>query len=624
MISFIQIDNLTKSFGDLVLFENISYQLSKGQKVALVAVNGAGKTTLFNILCNKDSADSGSIVIPKDLNIGFLEQNPDYNEENTVLEQVLLSSGEIIEVIKEYENSLVLNDKIRMQSAMEKMDKLDAWDFEAKIKQILGKLKIEDLQVKMKFLSGGQRKRVALANSLIKEPDLLIMDEPTNQLDLDMIEWLEDFLKKSNLTIFMVTHDRYFLDRICDEILEIDNKQLYRYHGNYPYFLEKKDERLVNENMAVEKARNLLRRELDWMRRMPKARTTKSKSRIDSFYELKEFADGAYSGREMNINIHSSRLGSKIINIKNLNKSFGSRHIIKNFSYNFARFEKVGILGNNGTGKSTFLNLITGNINPDTGKIDVGDTITFGYYRQEGISFDESMKVIDAVQSIAEVVTVGTGTKLSVSQFLNYFLFSYETQNSYIYKLSGGEKRRLYLATILMKNPNFLILDEPTNDLDIQTLNVLEDYLMNFKGCVIIVSHDRYFLDKVVDHLFIFEGNGMIKPFPGNYSDYFNYKSEREKRKNLNIKSEKKTESYIQPNTKNVKKFTFKEQREYDLLTIEIEQLETEYKNLENSISNGFKNYEESVKLSERLNKLIILIDNKTNRWIELSELKGN
>ncbi len=623
MISYLQVENITKSFGELVLFDNISFLLAKDQKIALVAKNGAGKTTLFNILCSKDTPDTGSIKFHKDITIGFLEQDPLFNENYTVLEQVFLSSGEMMHVIGEYENSLNSGDKKRIASAMEKMDAFSAWNYESKIKQILGKLKIDNYEQKMGNLSGGQRKRVALANTLIREPDLLILDEPTNHLDLDMIEWLEEYLKKSSITLFMVTHDRYFLDRVCDEVIEIDNRQLFRYQGNYSDFLEKREERLLNDNLNVEKARNLLRKELDWIRRMPKARTTKSKSRIDSFYELKEQAIGRSTEKQMKLNAKGNRLGTKIIDVKDLSKSFDNIKIVENFSYNFIRYEKVGMIGNNGTGKTTLLNLLTGALKPDAGTIEVGTTITFGYYSQNGMQFDNNMKVIEVAQAIAEVVTLGDGNTLSISQFLNYFLFPPETQHSFVYKLSGGERRRLYLATVLMKNPNFLVLDEPTNDLDILTLNVLEEYLLNFKGCVLIVSHDRFFMDKVVEHLFVFEGEGKVKDFPGNYSDYREYKTNKEKQLRLTEKTEKKNEIVTNKPAKNtIKKLSFKEQREYDQLTLEIEQLETEYKELELSLSSGNLNNEKVIESSHKLGDLIKLIDLKTNRWLELSELQ--
>ena len=624
MISYLQIENLSKAFGDLVLFENISFQLAKDQKIALVAKNGAGKTTFFNILCGKDSPDTGIVTFHKDISIGFLEQDPPFNEQFTVLEQVFASSGELIRVISSYEKSLHSGNSLEMQNAIEKMDLLEAWDYELKIKQILGKLKIDDLDQKMGTLSGGQRKRVALANSLINEPDLLILDEPTNHLDLEMVEWLEEYLEKSGVTLLMVTHDRYFLDRVCNEIIEIDNKQLFSYKGNYPRFLEKREERLQNDLTNTEKARNLFRKELEWIRRQPKARTHKSKSRIETFYDIKEQSKGRAIERQVTLQVEGKRLGTKIINIKSLSKSFGEIRIIKNFSYNFARYEKTGIIGYNGTGKTTFVEMLTGNCPVDSGSIEVGETVHFGYYRQDGMSFDEKMKVIDMARSIAEVVNLGNGETLTVSQFLNYFLFPPETQQSYIYKLSGGEKRRLYLATVLMRNPNFLILDEPTNDLDILTLNVLEEYLLNFNGCVIIISHDRYFMDKVVDHLFVFEGDGKVKDYPGNYSDYRDYLDLKKHKLKVAAKEERKSSRQKEvdlPFVENKRKPSYKERKEYDDLTRDIDRLENEVKAIEAELSNGKLSNEKAVEISNELGKLMNEIEIKTMRWMELAEL---
>ena len=620
MISYLQIKDITKAFGDLVLFKNISFQLAKDQKIALVAKNGAGKSTLFNILCGKDTPDTGTITFHKDISISFLEQDPVFEENNTVMEQVFLSSGEMMHAIGEYENSLVSDDRNRLQLATEKMDALSAWDYEAKIKQILSKLKITDFNQKIGELSGGQRKRVGLANVLIKDADLLILDEPTNHLDLEMIDWLEEYLKKSSVTLLMVTHDRYFLDRVCNEVIEIENKQLFYYKGNYTRFLEKREERLMNDNVNVEKARNLLRKELEWIRRQPKARTTKSKARIDAFYQLKDEAVGRGQDKLVKLNVKGKRLGNKIVEIENLNKSFGSIPIVKDFSYNFIRYEKVGIIGNNGTGKTTLLNMITGSIIPDSGSVEVGETISFAYYSQDGMSFDENMKVIDVVREIAEVVTVGNGVEMGASQFLNYFLFPPEVQYSYVYKLSGGEKRRLYLATVLMKNPNFLILDEPTNDLDILTLNVLEEYLQNFKGCVIIVSHDRYFMNKVVDHLFVFEGDGIVSDFPGNYSEYRFHIQEKERQLKAPEKLEKKNDrnAVAIANTTKPKKLSYKEQKEFEQLTPAIEQLETELKTLEESLVSGLLNHEKVCEVYNKMTEITALIEAKTNRWIEL------
>jgi ABC transport system ATP-binding/permease protein len=621
MANFLQIQNLSKSYGTLILFENISFQIDKGQRIALIAPNGTGKTTLFNILCGKDSPDSGKVIFLKDISIGFLEQEPAFNPETSALEHLFKSSTGLIHIIEEYEKALLEPDKSRLQHAIEQMDLNKAWDYETRIKQILGKLNIIELEKKMGELSGGQRKRVALANALINEPELLILDEPTNHLDVDMIEWLEDYFAKSNSTILMVTHDRYFLNRICDEILEIDNKKIYSYSGNYSYYLEKRSERIENEASEVVKARNLMRKELDWIRRQPKARGTKAKFRVEAFETLKEKSSIRRNEKEVNINVKTSRLGSKIVDIKGLNKNFGSIEIIKDLSYSFSKFEKIGIVGNNGSGKTTFLNLLTGKLKADSGTIDVGETISFGYYTQEGLQFDENMRVIDVANSIAEIVTTSDGNKIGVSQFLNNFLFPPEVQYSYVYKLSGGEKRRLYLLTVLMQNPNFLILDEPTNDLDIITLQILEAYLQTFKGCIIIVSHDRYFLDKTVDHIFVMKGDGLIKDFPGNYSEYRNDCLVNE----ANLKTEEKKISAKQVDQRlsksiSKKKISFNEQREYETLTKEIEDLEQEKRSIEQEISSGSLEHDVLVKKSNRIGEVLQSIDLKTERWMELDE----
>ena len=604
------------------MFENISFQLSKDQKIAIVARNGAGKTTLFNILREKDSPDSGTLTFHKDISIGFLEQDPTYNPEFTVLEQVLSSSGKTSEIIENYEHALITGNTDDLQKSMELMDLHQAWDIESRMTQILGKLKITDLEQKMKTLSGGQRKRVALANALVSNPDLLILDEPTNHLDLEMIEWLEDYLVSGKFTLLMVTHDRYFLDRICNCIVELDNKSLFEYKGNYSYYLEKRAERLENDQINVEKAKNLFRKELDWIRRMPQARGTKAKYRVDAFEDVKEKAFSGKNDKKVNINVQASRLGSKIINVRGLNKSFDSQKIVSDFSYNFARNEKIGIIGNNGTGKSSLLNMLTGSLKPDSGTIDVGETLKIGYYKQDGLQFDENLKVIEVAQSVAEVVSLGDGNKMGVTQFLNYFLFPPEVQYSFVYKLSGGEKRRLYLMTILMQNPNFLILDEPTNDLDIVTLNVLENYLADFQGCTIIVSHDRYFMDKLVEHIFIFEGDGKIKDFPGNYSDYRKHKELIEKEQKAAEKSEKTSINVSQPKNSS-KKMSYKEQREYVALTKDISTLELEKKNIESEISIGNFSSEILIEKSQRIAEIIALLDTISLRWLELSELAG-
>ena len=540
MTNYLQVENLTKSYGELVLFEDISFSVMKDQKVAIIAKNGVGKTSLLDIINQKDTADSGLITFKNDITIGYLEQNPKFDGTKTVLEQVFESSNEVMEVVKEYENSLHSGDEQQMQKAIEQMDVHQAWDYESKIKIILTLLKISNFEQKVATLSGGQKKRLAIANLLINEPNLLILDEPTNHLDVQLIEWLEAFLSKSNSTLLMVTHDRYFLDRICNHIIEIDNNTVYNYRGNYSYFLEKRQERILLHNLGVDKAKNLYKKELEWSKRAPKARTSKAKYRLDNVDELEKKSTGKIIDKNLEFGIKTQRVGKKILNLKNVSKNFGDLKIIENFSYNFVNGEKIGIVGKNGVGKSTFLNIITGDLNADSGEIDKGQTIVYGYYKQTGLVFNENEKMIDVIQNIADNITLGDGRVASAAQFLEYFLFPAKMHYNKVDKLSGGELKRLYLMTVLMKNPNFLILDEPTNDLDIMTLSVLEDYLQNFKGCVLIVSHDRYFMDKVVDSLFVFDGDTKISSFVGKYSDYYNYKKEKEK-------SEKQTEKKAKP-----------------------------------------------------------------------------
>ena len=618
VISYLQIENISKSYGDLLLFENVSLGINKDDKIALIAKNGAGKTSLLNVIAGIESADSGNISIRNNVNIEYLDQDPLLDENCTIIEQVYNSSNEIAATVKEYEEAIVSTNKKLIQSAMEKMDALNAWQYEVKVKQILSRLKIDNFYQPIKELSGGQRKRLALAKVLINEPDFLILDEPTNHLDLDMIEWLESYLKKSKSTLLMVTHDRYFLDRVCTEIVELDEKQIFLYKGNYSYFLEKREQRVKNTNANIEKARNLLRTELDWMRRSPQARTTKSKSRIEAFYDLQDVASQKTNDKQIKIDIKTSRLGKKIIDIYYLNKNFGDIEILKDFSYKFVKGEKIGIIGENGSGKTTFVNLITGNEKASSGKIDIGETVKFGYFKQDGIKFKESQRVIDIVREIAELVSFGVGKKMSVTQFLNYFLFPSEMHYNRVSKLSGGEKRRLYLLTVLMKNPNFLILDEPTNDLDILTLNVLEEYLQNFPGCVLIVSHDRYFMDKIIDRMFVFEGNGALKDFPGDYSNYLDYKIAKEKREKKSIP--KTTKEKVKKQNPN--KLSYNEQRELGTLEKEIQELETEKSELEIALNAGNLNANQLNENSKRLNKIIELIDKKDNRWLELSMIE--
>jgi ATP-binding cassette subfamily F protein uup len=626
MANYLQVENLTKSFGDRLLFENISFTVTENQRIALIAKNGTGKTTLLNILTGREDYDSGNIVYRSDLRIGYLPQNPDFRKDLTVMDACLTSDSEIVRTIAQYELCLSSHNEQKMNEIVARMDALRAWDYELRVKQILTKLKITDFDQKIGELSGGQLKRVALAQVLITEPDLLLLDEPTNHLDLEMVEWLEDFLKRSSMSLLMVTHDRYFLDRICTDILEIDFQKLFHYKGNYTYYLEKRQERLDAFNAETDRTRQLYPTELEWMHRQPQARGTKAKSRIDRFHEIEQRARQRFDEKVIKLNVKASYLGSKIFEAKNVSKSYGELKILENFNYVFSRYEKLGITGNNGTGKTTFLKMLLGEVQPDSGTFDIGETVVFGYYSQEGLTFDEQMKVIDVVQNIAEVIDLGNGKKMSASQFLQYFLFSPESQYDYVYKLSGGEKRRLYLCTILMKNPNFLILDEPTNDLDIVTLNVLEDYLQNFKGCLIVVSHDRYFMDKVVDHLLVFKGNGILKDFPGNYTDYREWndlmeEQERENEKQLKQNSfsglSQKNETYEKNRPK---KLTYKEQKELETLEKEIPILENEKREIEIRLGSGEPNSEEMVQLSHRFSELMQLIDEKSLRWLELME----
>lgn len=626
MISYLQIDGLTKSFGDLVLFEDITFGIAQGQKVGLIAKNGTGKTTLLNIIAGKEDYDNGAVVFRNDLRVGYLEQTPVYPEGLTVLQACFYSPNETVRLIAEYEEAMASDDHSNLEDILMRMDNLKAWDYEQRAKQILSQLKITNYDQKVEHLSGGQLKRVALANVLITDPELIILDEPTNHLDLEMTEWLEGYLSRANISILMVTHDRYFLDRVCSEIIEIDRQQIYQYKGNYSYYLEKRQERMETMNTEVERANNLLRKELEWMRRQPQARGTKAKYRIDAFYELEKKAKQQRDNGNVNLDVKASYIGSKIFEAEHVTKSFGSIKIVEDFNYIFARYEKMGIVGNNGTGKSTFIKMLMGEVEPDSGRFDVGETVRFGYYSQDGLQFDEQMKVIDVVQDIAEYVDLGDGKKLGVSQFLNYFLFTPEKQHSYVYKLSGGEKRRLYLCTVLMRNPNFLVLDEPTNDLDIVTLNVLEEYLRNFKGCVIVVSHDRYFMDKVVDHLLVFRGNADLKDFPGNYTQYRDWKEvqdqlEKEAEAARQPKQTSAPEKNNRPQPEQKKKLTFKERKEFEALEVEIPQLEAEKAELETAMSSGTLSNDELMVKSERIAKVMEEIDEKTMRWLELSEL---
>ncbi|MDR1591452.1 MAG: ABC-F family ATP-binding cassette domain-containing protein [Prevotellaceae bacterium] len=622
---FLQVESLTKSFGDKLLFENISFGIDQGQRVALIARNGAGKTTLLNILLNNEPCDAGSVTYRRNLRIGYLPQNPVFTPDITVGKACFASDSEIVRAIARYEQLLAApNDEL--QTALSEMDRLQAWDYEVRIKQILGKLDIHHLDKPVAQLSGGQQKRLALANTLISNPDLLILDEPTNHLDLQMVEWMESLLCQQNITLLMVTHDRYFLDRICTDIFEIDQQKLFHYKGNYAYYLEKRAQRIDSYNAEMARTQNLYRRELDWMRRMPQARATKAQSRIDAFQRIEERASQRMTDKQMSLSVKAAYLGSKIFEAQYVSKSFDDYKILDNFYYNFSRYEKLGIIGKNGTGKTTFLKLLTGEIPPDSGRFDIGDTVVFACYSQSGLAFDERMKVIDVVRDIAEEVDLGGGRKLSVSQFLNHFLFPPEKQHDYVANLCGGERRRLYLCTVLMRNPNFLILDEPTNDLDIATLNVLEDYLVNFKGCVIVVSHDRFFMDRVVDHLLVFEGDAIIKDFPGNYTDYRQWQElaedvdRKQKTAIPTEKTSKSAERQKAPRTNSKIKLSFNEQREFDRLETEIETLENEKQHLETLLSSGTLENEQLLRQSQRFAEVMKLIDQKSARWFELDE----
>ena len=619
----LQIEGLSKSFGALVLFENISFSVEERQRIGLIARNGKGKSTLLKIIAGGENYDSGSIVFRKDLRVGYLEQEPHFEPGLRVIDACLRRNGEVADAISRYERVAAGGDEHELHAAIEEMERLSAWDYETKVKQVLSQLKINDFNQKVETLSGGQMKRVALASVLLEEPDLMILDEPTNHLDIEMVEWLEEYLARLNCSLLMVTHDRYFLDRVCNEIIEIDDNRIYRYKGNYSYFLRKRDERLENAEAEVMRARNLMRKELDWMRRQPQARATKAKYRIDAFYKLEEKAASLRREASVTLSGNARYIGKKIFEMRALNKAFGDRIITKDFYYNFARYEKLGIVGNNGTGKSTFIKMLLGHVVQDSGTIEVGETVKWGYYSQDGMAFDENMKVIDAVKGIAEVVQVG-GKTLSASQFLQHFLFSPSKQYDYVYKLSGGERRRLYLCTVLMSATNFLVLDEPTNDLDIDTLQVLEEYLADFKGCVIVVSHDRYFMDKVVDHIFVFNGMGDIKDFPGNYTDYRDWREEEKATaiKSNTSKNKPQKEQPEKPAAPAAKrKMSFKEKREFEALEQEIPLLEQEKAQLETEMSSGTLDGDTLVKKSMRIAELIELIDEKSMRWLELSEL---
>ena len=621
-MNLLTVENISKSYGELVLFQDLSFGINKDQKIALIAKNGTGKTSILNILSGNDQPDSGQVNYRKGIRVSFLDQEPVINADLTVEETIFASDNEILKVIANYEKALSNpEDTEAYQKAFEAMDRFEAWDFETQYKQILFKLKLEDLHAKVGKLSGGQKKRLALANALINRPDLLILDEPTNHLDLEMIEWLEEYFKKENLTLFMVTHDRYFLERVCNEIIELENGKLYPYKGNYSYYLEKKEARLELEAVEQHKTEILYKKELSWMRRQPKARTTKSKSRIDDFHVIKEKASQRRKEHEVQLELNMERMGNKIIEIHKVSKSYPNKVILDKFDYSFTKGERVGIIGKNGTGKSTFLNILTGRDKPDNGKVVIGDTIKFGYYTQKGIQIKEGQKVIDVIREFGDYIPLMKGRQISAQQLLERFLFDRKKQYDFVEKLSGGERKRLYLCTVLIQNPNFLILDEPTNDLDIVTLNVLESFLLDFPGCLIVVSHDRYFMDKIVDHLFVFKGEGVIEDFPGNYSDYRAYEDSKViEQREQKEKSEPVKNTWKEPE-KN--KLSYLEQKEYKNLEKEIKQLEAKKLEIQDKFTDTSLSGEEIEALSIELGELSDTIDQKTERWFELADQIG-
>ncbi|MCF4102108.1 ABC-F family ATP-binding cassette domain-containing protein [Gillisia sp. M10.2A] len=618
-MNYLSVENIAKSFGERKLFSNISFGINEGQKVGFVAKNGTGKTTLLHMLAGTEVPDEGKIVYRKDITVAFLAQEPDLDPKLSVEETIFAADNEILKVIARYEKALENPDDAEAyQKAFELMEMHQAWDFETQYKQILFKMKLDQLDKKVGELSGGQKKRLALTMMLLNKPDFIILDEPTNHLDLDMIEWLEEYFRKENFTIFMVTHDRYFLENVCNEIVELEDGQLYTYKGNYSYYLDKKDARIEVEQTNTDKAKQLFKKELDWMRRQPKARTTKSKSRIDDFHEIKDRASKRRKDHQVQLEINMERLGSKIVEIHKVSKSFEDKQLLDKFEYNFQKGERIGIIGKNGTGKSTFLNLLAGKIKPDSGKVIIGDTIKFGYYTQAGIEIKPGQKVIDVIREFGDYIPLAKGRQISASQLLERFLFDRKKQYDFVEKLSGGERKRLYLCTVLIQNPNFLILDEPTNDLDIVTLNVLENFLLDFPGCLVVVSHDRYFMDKIVDHLFVFKGNAEIEDFPGNYTDYREYEASQiedtnSKAKEVSQSSEKKQKSTSNANSS----LTFNEQKEFKRLEKDIAQLEREKEKIQQKFLSDLS-VEEIEKHSVELQKILDAIEAKTERWFEL------
>jgi ATP-binding cassette subfamily F protein uup len=629
-MNLLSVEDLSKSYGEKKLFKDISFGIEQGQKVALIAKNGTGKSTLMKILAGQDVADSGKVTLRRDIRVAYLDQNPYFPPESTVFESAFHSDMPLLKIVREYERCLAevsmesgagSQDKERqLQAAMVKMDETNAWDYESRIKQVLSTFRIHHFEQKIKELSGGQVKRLALAHALIDEPDFLLLDEPTNHLDIDMVEWLEDFLSRSSITLLLVTHDRYFLDNLCTEIIELDNGNLHSYEGNYSYFVEKKAEREFNEGRELDKTRSLMRSELDWVRRMPKARTTKSKARLNAFDDIKEKAAGKKKEEALSLNIKMNRIGGKVLEMKKVYKNYGDLKILNSFDYTFKTGERIGVVGKNGSGKTTFLNLLTSKEPADSGKINVGDTVIFGYYSQEGLKLKEDKRVIEVVKSIADVIPLADGTKVTASSFLTMFQFAPEVQHTFVSKLSGGEKRRLFLLTVLMKNPNFLILDEPTNDLDLITLNILEDFLLHYRGCLLVVSHDRYFMNKLVDHLFIFEGNGKVKDFNGTYAEWREAKEAAEKKEDRKQREEKATAKVEAKRADEKPKMSFKEKFELEQLEKDIAALESEKKDLNNKLAAGSNNHKELLEWSSRIEVVINLLDEKSFRWLELSE----
>ncbi len=620
-VNYLNVENISKSYGELVLFKNLSFSIHKDQKIAFVAKNGSGKTSILNILSGKDTPDEGQIVVRKGLRLAFLNQEPDLDPRLTIEETIFASDIPILKTIEAYESALKNpEDTGSYQSAFEAMDSNNAWEFETQYQQTLSQLKLDDLSIKVNTLSGGQKKRLALAQALLSKPDILILDEPTNHLDLEMIEWLEEYFAKTQQTLFMVTHDRYFLERVCNEIIELDHGLLYTYKGNYSYYLEKKEARIENQAIETGKAKQLFKKELDWMRRQPKARTTKSKSRIDDFFEIKKKAHQRRKDHQVQLDINMERLGSKIIEFHNVSKAFKDKKILDGFDYTFKKGERIGVIGKNGTGKSTFLNLLTGSLLPDGGKVILGETVKIGYYTQGGITVKPNQKVIDVIRAYGDYIPLAKGRQISAQQLLERFLFDRKKQYDFVEKLSGGEQKRLYLCTVLIQNPNVLILDEPTNDLDIVTLNVLESFLMDFPGVLLVVSHDRYFMDKIVDHLFVFRGNGVVDDFPGNYSDFRAYDSSQPKQ----VQTSTKAESSEATKQNEANKLSYNEQKEYKNLESKIRSLELDKNALESRFNNPELSQDDINKLSDELQIIIDTIEEKELRWFELAEKLEN